>query len=144
MNNKLVIEKTGFISSSPEHIFKVLSEVKKWNQWTKSIIDIAFAGAEELKVGAKIKVRQPKLPPAVWTVTEFSKNKSLAWEKRSFGLKMTANHIIHGNNDGAIVKLQIIYQGFLAGLFYKLTSALTDEYMSMEISGLKKKCEGNS
>jgi hypothetical protein len=144
MNNKFYIEKTGFINSQPEYIFKVLTEVKNWNQWTKSIIDISLQDTDKLKVGAKIKVRQPKLLPAVWIVTEFSKNKFLAWEKKSIGLKMIANHIIQGYDDGAIVKLQIIYQGFLAAFFYKLTYALTEKYMTMELSGLKNKCESNS
>jgi len=85
MNNKFYIEKTGFINSQPEQIFKVLTDIKNWNQWTKSIIGIAFVDTDEFKTGVKIKVRQPKLLPAVWTITEISKNKSLSWEKNPLG-----------------------------------------------------------
>jgi hypothetical protein len=141
MNNKYFVEKTSVIRAQPEHIFKVLTDIEQWNQWTKSIIDISFVGSGGLKVGAKIKVLQPQLPPAVWTITEISKNKSLTWEKRSFGLKMIANHIIEESNKETIVKLQIIYQGFMARFFYKLSSALTKRYMTMEITGLKERCE---
>jgi hypothetical protein len=129
------------INARPEHIFAELTKLSQWNQWTKSIISISFVNNDEIKVGAKIKVLQPKLLPAIWTITEISENKSLVWEKKSFGLKMTANHFIQDSNEGAIVKLQIIYQGFLAKLFYRLTSSLTESYLTMEIAGLKKRCE---
>jgi len=140
-SNKYCVEKTSVISSSPEQIFKVLADVIHWNQWTKSVLDISFVEHDTLKVGAKIKVLQAKLPPAIWTITEISENKSLTWEKRSFGLRMIANHTIQESNEGAFVKLQIIYQRFMARFFYKLSSVLTNKYMTMEITGLKQKCE---
>ncbi len=62
------------------------------------------------------------------------------WQKKSFGLKMIANHAIEDSSEGIIVKLQIIYQGILAGLFYKLSSTVTDKYLTMEVLGLKKRC----
>jgi len=141
MERRYCLERSSLINSSPEHIFSVLAQLGQWNQWTKSIISISFVNNDHFKVGAKIKVLQPKLSPAVWTITEISENKSLVWEKQSLGLKMTANHLIQESNEGTIVKLQIIYQGFLATLFYKLTASLTESYLTMEIAGLKKRCE---
>jgi hypothetical protein len=141
MEWKYYVEKASQINSRPEHIFTVLKELSQWNQWTKSIIAISFLKNDRFKTGAKIKVLQPKLLPAIWTITEISENKSMVWKKKSTGLKMTANHFIQDFGEGSIVKLQIIYQGFLAMFFYRLTSSLTDTYLTMEIAGLKKKCE---
>jgi hypothetical protein len=141
MDSKYCIEKTALIKSQPEHIFRVLTDLNHWNQWTPSIIGISFVGKDTFAVGTRIKVLQPKLPPAVWTITEISENKLLVWKKKSFALKVTANHIIQDSHDGAIVKLQIIHQGFLANLAYKLSSTLTDKYLTMEITGLKERCE---
>ena len=141
MERRYSLERASLINSSPEHIFSVLAQLDQWNQWTKSIISISFVNNDYFKVGTKIKVLQPKLSPAVWTITEISENKSLVWEKKSLGLKMTANHLIQESNEGTIVKLQIIYQGFLATLFYKLTASLTESFLTMEIAGLKKRCE---
>jgi hypothetical protein len=141
MERRYCLEKASLIHSTPEHIFSVLMKLGQWNQWTKSIISISFVNNDSFKVGAKIKVLQPKLSPAVWTITEISENKSLVWEKKSLGLKMTANHFIQESTEGPIVKLQIIYQGFLATVFYKLTASLTESYLTMEIAGLKKRCE---
>jgi len=141
MERRYCLERSSLINSSPEEIFYVLAQLGQWNQWTKSIISISFVNNDYFKVGTKIKVLQPKLSPAVWTITEITENKSLVWEKKSLGLKMTANHLIQESNEGPIVKLQIIYQGFLATLFYKLTASLTKSYLTMEIAGLKKRCE---
>lgn len=67
----------------------------------------------------------------------------MVWVKKSFGLKMTANHFLQSSGEGTLVKLQIIYQGLLARFFYRFTSSLTDTYLAMEISGLKEKCENH-
>jgi hypothetical protein len=141
MEKTYCLERASLINSTPDHIFSVLKQLDKWNQWTKSIISISFVNNDIIKVGAKIKVRQPKLSPAVWTITEILENKTLVWEKKSLGLKMTANHFIQESTEGPVVKLQIIYQGFLATLFYRLTASLTESYLTMEIAGLKKRCE---
>ncbi len=44
-------------------------------------------------------------------------------------------------NNETIVTIRITYSGPLARLFYRLTYTLTDNYMTMEINGLKKQCE---
>lgn len=141
MRNQYVIEKTDAIRSSPERIFSTLIAVEKWSQWTKSVSKARYINSKLCEFGVQIKIYQPKLPPAVWIVQEITKNRSLVWVKRSFGLKMTANHFIIGSGKEQTVKLQIVYEGFLAGFFYKLTSKLTEKYLSMEVAGLKQVCE---
>lgn len=141
MKNKYVIEKSDTIKSSPERIFNVLMSVENWSNWTKSVNKIEYINGTKCEEGAQIKIYQPKLPPAVWVVKEILGNNSIVWIKKSFGLEMTANHFIIGSGNEQTVKLQIIYRGFLAGFFYRLTSNLTEKYLSMEISGLKQLCE---
>ena len=92
-------------------------------------------------MGVRIKILQPKLPPAIWTITESLPDKSLTLEKRSFGLVMLSEHLVVTGNNGTSVTIRISYQGPLASLFYVLTRSLTDRYMMMEIDGLKRECE---
>ena len=142
MDSKYYIEKSVVIISQPASIFKILKDVEHWHVWTNSIIGISLLADNTFKKGAKIKLLQPKLKPAVWTISEIVENKSLQWEKKSFGLKVIANHLIEKSNEGSIVKLQVIFQGFWARLIYKLSFPLTNKYLEMEIRGLKIKCEG--
>jgi hypothetical protein len=141
MGREYILEQTASIRCKPDQIFRILIDVSHWNTWTKSIIDIIILKHTDFDIGSKIKVLQPKLFPAIWTVTEISENKCIAWEKKSFGLKMTANHLIEELPEISTVKLQVIYSGFLAPVIYKLTSQLTETYLTMEITGLKARCE---
>ena len=141
MNNKYSIEKSSVINAEPKVIYTILTRLENWNQWTKSITSISLLNTEEIEVGTRIKVIQPKLSPATWTITEIKENSSLVWEKKSVGLKMTAKHSIINDSHNVLVELSVIYEGFFARLAYKLTSSLTDRYMTMELNGLKTESE---
>ena len=135
------VEKTSVINALPGDIFRVLMDFGRWNQWTASITEMSILNNERPGIGARIRILQRKLPPAIWTITESLSDKSLIWEKRSFGLVMLSEHLIVTGNHGTSVTIRITYQGPLAGLFYLLTHSLTDRYMTMEIDGLGQECE---
>jgi hypothetical protein len=141
MGKKHVVEKTSAIAALPNEVFNVLIDVGKWNQWTPSITDISILDNDRLRIGTKIQVIQPKLSPAIWTVKEVQFNKLLTWEKASFGLRITSEHVILQGCNDTVVVLRMTYGGALAGLAYMLFHSLTDSYMTMEINGLKRACE---
>jgi hypothetical protein len=141
VKNQYVVEKMLVFNARPNDIFKVLMDVEQWNRWTPSITQILILNCDRPEIGAKIKVLQPKLPPAIWIVTEMLPDESLTWEKKSFGLLMRLEHVITTCNKMTNVTIRTIYKGPLAGLFFMITHSLTDRYMTMEIEGLKLKCE---
>jgi hypothetical protein len=136
-----LVEKTLIISAQPNDIFNVLMDFERWNRWTRSITEMSILNNDRPGPGAKIRVLQPKLSPAVWTIAEINQNKSLTWEKRSLGLTMLSEHLITNDNHETNVTIRMTYKGPFAGLFYRLTHSLTDRYMAMEINGLKRECE---
>jgi hypothetical protein len=138
---RYLVEKTSVIKALPGDVFKVLMDFGQWNQWTASITEMSILNNERPETGARIKILQPKLPPAIWTITESLPDKSLTLGKRSFGLVMLSEHLVVTGNNGTSVIIRMTYQGPLAGLFYMLTRSLTDRYMTMEIDGLKRECE---
>jgi Polyketide cyclase / dehydrase and lipid transport len=141
MKSRHCVEKTSTIAARPNDIFKVLIDLGRWNTWTKSVTEMSTLNNDQPGPGVKIKVLQPKLPPAIWTITAFDPDKSFIWEKRSFGLRMLAEHLMLGAGNETSVTLRISYEGPLSGLFYILTRSMTDRYVGMEIDGLKKECE---
>ncbi len=144
-NNRIkkhyLVEKKSVINARPQDIFNVLMNVERWNQWTKSITKISILDSRQLAPGVKIKVLQPKLPPTIWTIKEIITDKLLTWEKRYLGFSMLSEHSISIQNNEITVTIRITYIGPLAALFYKLTHALTDNYMTLEIKGLRRECE---
>jgi len=141
MGKKYCINKNIIINARPEQIFRVLADVENWNLWTSSVKRITIINDIKFNKGTKVKVVQPKLLPAVWEITEIEKNKCFTWVTKYIGLKMTGKHIIETKNNVTNVELVMIYEGVLAKLFYRLTSSLTSQYLTMEIKGLKKECE---
>jgi uncharacterized membrane protein len=139
-----VVEKTSVIDAPPKDIFTVLMHLDRWNLWTESITEMSILNNDEPEPGSKIKVLQPKLPPAIWTITKIDPNKTLTWQKKSFGLNMRSEHLIINETNETSVTIRMTYEGPLAGLFYNLTRRLTDRYMTMEINGLKRECEKHS
>lgn len=141
MGKKYSISKNILINAKPEHIFRVLADIENWSSWTSSVKKIMIINDMKFNKGAKVKVVQPKLLSAVWEITEIEKDRYFTMEKRYVGLKMIAKHILEPKNNTTSVELVMIYEGVLAKLFFSLTSSLTSQYLTMEINGLKHKCE---
>jgi len=74
MGNKYTIIKPIIVDAKPEVVFKILTEVGKWNLWTKSIKSITLLNKNRFEKGTKVKVVQPKLLSITWEVVEIEKD----------------------------------------------------------------------
>jgi hypothetical protein len=142
MTKNYFISKNTIVDTDVSTVFSVLADIENWNSWTRSVTRISYLEHNKFQVGDKATVIQPKLSPALWTIAEIIPNKSFVWQTNSYGVKMTAKHILKETSRGTFIEHQVIYEGLFARLFYKLTTKLTNRYLAMEIMGLKRKCEG--
>ena len=94
-----------------------------------------------LAVGSSAQVRQPKLRPAVWRVTEFEDNRNFTWTTRAPGLRMKAGHLVEPRGSGSRVALSFEMSGLIAPLVSRLYGALIEQYVATESQGLKKRSE---
>jgi hypothetical protein len=142
-NNKMsyCISKSEVVDEGASKVFRVLADIENWHLWTRSVTKIAYLEKHEFRVGAKVLVIQPKLSPAVWTITEIIPNRSFVWQTRSYGVNITAKHTLQDGGKGTFIEHQVIYEGTFAWLVYMLTARVTNRYLEMEITGLKNKCE---
>lgn len=70
------------IDAAPDTVWRILTDVERWPDMTDSvdrveILDKPFA------LSSRARVHQPKLPAAIWTVTDFTENENFTWESRS-------------------------------------------------------------
>ncbi len=92
-------------------------------------------------LGSTARIRQPRLRPAVWQVTQFEDNRNFTWTTRSLGLRMTAGHSIEPRGTGTRVALSFELSGFIAPLISRLYGGLIERYINTESQGLKQRSE---
>ncbi len=129
------------INASQETIWKVLSDVSCWHEWTPTVQKVEVLDAPELKLNNRYKVFQPKLQPAEWTVTELSTS-NFTWESKAPGMHMVAEHILtsKGVNQTELT-LTFTFNGWLGNLIGRMYGKMTAEYVQTEAQSLKKRIE---
>ncbi|GJQ36872.1 MAG: hypothetical protein JETCAE01_28820 [Anaerolineaceae bacterium] len=129
------------INASQESVWKVLSNVARWHEWTPTVTKVEVLDTPEIKLGNRYKVIQPKLQPVVWTITELN-SAIFTWESKSPGMHMVAEHIVKSiNANQSEVTLTFAFNGWLGKLIGKMYGKMTEEYVQTEAQSLKKKVE---
>lgn len=128
------------IQADPAEIWRVMSDVEHWADWTPTIKSVQLLNGRELAPGVKARIRQPRLPVAVWTVDEVIPGRSFTWSATGLGTKTTATHSIDPIAGGYRVTLGIRQNGLLFKLAPWLKS-MTQRYIDTEAKELKKRSE---
>ncbi len=133
------------IKADAGKVWAVLVDVDRWAEWTESVTSARRLDQGPLVVGSQASIRQPRLRPAVWTVTTLEPGTSFAWASRNPGVITVGGHRIAPNPDGTVeFTLTIDHRGPLASLIWLLTGSLTRRYLQTEATGLKHRVEHSS
>jgi uncharacterized membrane protein len=133
---------TIIINASQEVIWKVLSDVAHWHEWTPTVTKVEVLDQPELKLNNRYKVYQPKLQPAVWTVTVLTHPSSFTWESRMPSMLMIADHILKPiNANQTELTLTFAFQGWLGEIIGRLYRKTVESYIRTEAQSLKKQVE---
>ncbi len=130
------------IQASSDRVWAVLCDVERWPEWTSSMTTVRRMDDGPLILGSRAQVRQPKLLPAVWKVTELQEKRRFAWVTRSPGVQLKGDHWIEANGARSTVKLSLQFSGLLAPLVARIYRSLSQRYLATEAEGLRKRCEG--
>ena len=131
------------IGAPGESVWRVLAAVVAWPEWLPTVNSVQPLDGSQLKVGFRYVVRQPKLRPATWIVTELEPLRRFVWQARSPGLLMVAEHTVEDIRPGkSRVILRFSFDGFLGPPIGRLFRSVTERYLSQEVASLKLKVEG--
>jgi uncharacterized membrane protein len=131
------------IQAPPDRVLAVLIDVERWPDWTSSVTSVQRLDGGRFIMGSRARIRQPKLRPAVWQVTQLDQ-RSFTWSTRSPGLQVTGLHQIEENGTGSRVTLSIQFSGLLAPLLARIYGGLNERYLAIEAQGLKARSEGTN
>ena len=129
------------ITAPPDRVWAVMSDIEKWHEWTPSVRSITLRDPGALRTGSRAWVRQPKFPPAHWTVTEVGE-RSFTWVSRAPGMVVTARHSVTPIGTGSRATLSLNFAGIFGPFFGRLTRDINNRYLAMEAAGLKRRSEG--
>ena len=136
--------KTIQIDAAPDLVWKVMTDVERWPDWTASITTLKRLDNGPFDVGSCARIKQPKLLPAVWTVTRLDAGRSFTWRSGTPGLHVIGYHAVKPAGNGSEVTLVVLFEGIFAGIAGLLFRKLNETYLEMETSGLKRRCEAES
>jgi uncharacterized membrane protein len=133
---------TANIDAAPEKAFAVLRDVEHWPEWTSSVTSVERLEQGPFAIGSRARMRQPKLRPAVWQVTELEEDRNFTWVARTPGLCMKAGHLIERQGAGSRVELSFELSGLIAPVVSRLYGGLIEQYLTIESRGLKLRVDG--
>jgi uncharacterized membrane protein len=130
------------IPAPSDRVLAILCDVERWPEWTPSMTSVRRIDVGPFAVGSSAQVQQPKLRPAVWTVTELDESSGFTWTSRSPGVHVTARHRVDKNGAGCRVTLSLLFSGLLGPLVARVFRGLNERYLNIEANGLKVRAEG--
>ena len=130
------------IEAPAERVWPVIEDVERWPEWTSSMTSVEIVGGGPFAEGTQAKVKQPKLPAAVWTVTRHDPPRSFRWEATSVGLRSMGDHAVRPAGEArSVATLTFEQRGPLGALTGLLFGRLIRRYVDIEAEGLKRRSE---
>jgi uncharacterized protein YndB with AHSA1/START domain len=129
------------IAAPPERVWRVLSNIERWPEWTRSMSSVQRLDAEPLRAGSRARVKQPRLASALFEITSWHPPHGFDWVTGNAMVTAIAKHAIAPTAGGSRVTLSVTFSGPLSRLIGWLYGSLTQRYVQMEAEGLKRESE---
>jgi uncharacterized membrane protein len=135
------VERAAITIDAPiEVVWAVFTDVERWPTWTRSVTSVELINGP-MRLGATARIRQPRLPTVVWTVTDWDPGRSWTWTATGPGARTQASHVLTASGAATTAEQSIIPSGPIGRLVALLWRSLTRRYLAMEAAGLKQRCE---
>jgi uncharacterized membrane protein len=135
------LQHTVTVDAPPERVWAVVADVERWPERIPTVHAVERLDAGPLRVGSRTRLEQPRLPTAVWTVTELTEGSSYTWESRSPGVTVTAAHVVEPHPDGSRLTLSVTVSGPMSRIGWLMTRSLTRRYVETEAASLRRVAE---
>jgi len=132
------------IQAPPDRVWAAVRDIERWSEWTPTVISVRLIDPGPLAVGRSAIVRQPKLLPARWQITDIQEGRGFTWITRAPGILVTARHSIEDAVNGSRATLSLDFSGPLSAIVARLTHSLNARYLALEARGLKQRAEAEA
>jgi hypothetical protein len=129
------------INAPAARVYDVMIDIDSWHEWTPSITRIRRLDGGAFALGTRALIKQPKFPPALWTLTKIEPGRRFEWVNKAPGLAVTGHHSVVPTATGCRATLALSYEGIFGGVLARMTEGITKRYITMEAAGLKARAE---
>ena len=136
------LDQSIVIDADPDDVFATYFDVARWPTWCPTIRAVERLEPGPFMVGSRTRVRQPRLPPAIWTVTALEPGTMFAWESPGPGFVTTGVHRVRAVVAGAEATASLTSRGPLCAVSWWLTRRLVASYLDQETAALRRVFEG--
>jgi hypothetical protein len=122
----------------------VVTDVEHWPERTASITSVELLNNPPFGLSSRARIRQPRLPVATWTVTQYHAPWFFEWVNKSPIVTTFAGHRVLAVGDNASrLTLSLEWRGIATPLLVLLYGKLTQRYLTMECEGMKRAAESS-
>src|SRR5262245_64835039 len=140
MGNAGVQRASITIDAPIDVVWSVFTDVVRWPTWASSFTSVELINGP-MRLGAKARIRQPRLPTVVWEVTKWEPGRSWTWTATSPGARTEASHVLTRVGDRTVAEQSIRPSGPIGRLAAFVLRSLTRRYLAIEAAGLKQRSE---
>jgi hypothetical protein len=131
------------VQAPAQRVWDIMSQPQRWPEWIPTFRRVALVSGSA-GLGAVYRVEQPRLPPALMTVTDWQAGRGFTWASRTPLLRARGEHHIEESGPNQCgVRLELRFEGMLAPVAARLLRRLVTEYVSTEASALKTRAESS-
>jgi uncharacterized membrane protein len=135
------VERASITIDAPvDVVWSIFTDVERWPTWASSFTSVELVNGP-MRLGAKARIRQPRLPTVVWEVTKWEPGRSWTWVATGPGARTEASHVLTASGRGTVAEQSIVSSGPIGRLFAFVGRSLTRRYLAIEAEGLKRLSE---
>ena len=135
------VERASITIDAPiEVVWSVFTDVERWPTWASSFTSVELIDGP-MRLGARARIQQPRLPTVIWEVTSWEPGRSWTWTATTPGARTEASHVLTRVDNGTLAEQAIRPSGPIGRLAAFVLRSLTRRYLAIEAAGLKQRSE---
>jgi uncharacterized membrane protein len=138
----MITDSSVEVAAPAATVWAVYADVERWPEWTASMTRIEALDGPDLAVGKRFAIKQPRLPPLVWTVSALEPGAAWTWQQGApGGLTLAVHEVVALGPERTLVRQRIDQRGPVGTLVGVFMRGMTRRYLALEAEGLKARCE---
>src|SRR5207344_741164 len=98
------VERASITINAPiDVVWSVFTDVERWPTWASSFTSVELINGP-MRLGARARIRQPRLLTVVWEVTKWEPGRSWTWTAIGPGARTEAYHNLTASGRGTVAE----------------------------------------